>query len=559
MSAQLVSVASVPSQNAKPVDATRNLANFHPSIWGDQFLKYTPDGAVTLEHKEQQIGELKEEVRKELVAATSPSQQQLKLIDAIQRLGVAYHFENEIEAALKHVHESYHSYLAGSDLYNAALLFRLLRQEGFNISCDVFNKFKDEGGNFKDCLKSDIVGMLGLYEAAHLRHHGEAILDEALAFTTIHLESMSANSSDPLVAQVTRALHHPIRLNLPRLEARNFMSIYQEDSSHNKKLLKLAKLDFNFLQSVHRKELSYITRWWKDLGLAKKLPFVRDRVVEGYFWVLGVYFEPQYHLARKILMKVFGVTSVLDDTYDAYGTVEELELLTKAIERWDINCIDTLPDYMKLCYRALLDVFEEIEEEMAKEKRSYRVYYAKQVMKDIVQAYLAEAKWSHEGYIPTMKEYMQVALISAGYTMLTTISFVGMGDIVTKDSFDWVFSKPKIVTASCVICRLMDDITSHEFEQERGHCASAVECYMKQYGASEQEAHAELQKQVVNAWKDINGECLRPTVVPMPLLARILNLARVIDLIYKSEDGYTHVGKQMKGRIASLLIDPVLV
>jgi (-)-germacrene D synthase len=32
---------------------------------------------------------------------------------------------------------------------------------------------------------------------------------------------------------------------------------------------------------------------------------------------------------------------------------------------------------MKLCYKALLDVFEEIEEEMCKEGRFYRVYYAK--------------------------------------------------------------------------------------------------------------------------------------------------------------------------------------
>ena len=74
-------------------------------------------------------------------------------------------------------------------------------------------------------------------------------------------------------------------------------------------------------------------RWWKDLDFAKKLPFARDRIVECYFWIVSVYFEPQYSLARKILTKVISMTSILDDIYDAYGTLEELEPFTEAIER----------------------------------------------------------------------------------------------------------------------------------------------------------------------------------------------------------------------------------
>ena len=45
--------------------------------------------------------------------------------------------------------------------------------------------------------------------------------------------------------------------------------------------------------------------------------------------------------------------------------------------KWDITCIDQLQKYMKLCYKVLLDVFEEIEEEMCKDGRLDCVYYAK--------------------------------------------------------------------------------------------------------------------------------------------------------------------------------------
>ena len=79
--------------------------------------------------------------------------------------------------------------------------------------------------------------------------------------------------------------------------------------------------------------MQIIYRWSKDLDVAKNYPFARDRTVECYFWILGVYFEPKYSLARKILAKVAVMCTILDYIYDAYGTPEELELFTQAINR----------------------------------------------------------------------------------------------------------------------------------------------------------------------------------------------------------------------------------
>ncbi|XP_068312110.1 (-)-germacrene D synthase-like [Pyrus communis] len=542
-------------------DVNRRSANFSPTIWGDYFLSYA--SIETNIEEEQRIQELKERV-KTMIMAPIPSKplKKLELIDAIQRLGVSRHFENEIDQVLLQIHNSYHCYHQGSDddedLHAAALYFRLLRQQGYNISCDMFNKFKDvNDAKFKGSLTNDIVGLLSLYEATHLRVHGEDILEEALSFTTTHLESAAHRlSPGPLSQHVKHALYQPFWKGIPRLEARRYLSIDCEKNSHNETLLTFAKLDFNLLQKVHQKELSEITRWWKELDFVNKLPFARDRVVESYLWALGCYYEPEYSFARMTYGKVTAVLVVIDDIYDVYGTFEELELFTEAVERWDVSAMVHLPEYMKVCYQALLDLYAEIEEKLENEGNSYRINYAREAMKIQVRSYFKEAKWFYDNYTPTMDEYLSDAL-NTSYFMLATIAFVGMGSVVTKDSLDWVFSDPKIVKATSLIGRLVDDIKSHKFEQKRGHVASCVECYMKEHDATEEQAIIELSKQVNNAWKDVNETCHRPTIFPMQLILRIVNLARVIEVLYKHDDGFTHAGIFLKDIVVSLFVEPV--
>lgn len=69
------------------------------------------------------------------------------------------------------------------------------------------------------------------------------------------------------------------------------------------------------------------------MDLISRLPYARDRVVECYFWTVGIYSEPEYASARIMLAKKLAVISVIDDTYDAYGTIEELKVFTDAIQK----------------------------------------------------------------------------------------------------------------------------------------------------------------------------------------------------------------------------------
>ncbi|XP_075098198.1 sesquiterpene synthase 9-like isoform X2 [Nicotiana tabacum] len=456
--------------------SSRHLADFPSTIWGDHFLSYNSEITEITTQEKNEHEMLKEIVRKMLVETPDNSTQKLVLIDTIQRLGLAYHFNDEIENSIQNIFNLSQNSEDDDEhnLYVAALRFRLARQQGYYMSSDVFKQFTNHDGKFKENHTNDVQGLLSLYEAAHMRVHDEEILEEALIFTTTHLESVIPNLSNSLKVQVTEALSHPIRKAIPRVGARKYIHIYENIGTHNDLLLKFAKLDFNMLQKLHRKELNELTSWWKDLDRANKFPYAKDRLVEAYFWTVGIYFEPQYSRSRSLVTKVVKMNSIIDDTYDAYATFDELVLFTDAIQRWDEDAMDLLPTYLRPIYQGLLDVFNEMEEVLAKEGKADHIYYAKK-----------------------------------------------------------------------------------EVEQQRGHVASFVECYMKEYGVSKQETYVEMRKKITNAWKDINKELLRPTAVPMFILERSLNFSRLADTFLKDDDGYTNPKSKVKDLIASLFVESV--
>ncbi|PSS20954.1 (-)-germacrene D synthase [Actinidia chinensis var. chinensis] len=510
----------------------------------------------------KEVEVLKEEVRSMLVGVGRKPAEKMILINALERLGVFYLFEKDIEDQIQQMFTNFED-SHDDDLFTVALHFRIFRQHGYKMSCDVFNNFRGSNGNFKETLTNDIMGMLSLYEATYLKIHGEEdVLDKAHAFAKAHLESMASHSIlSPFVAeQVMHALIQPLHRGVQRVEARHYISVYEKDESRDEKLLRLAKIDFNRLQMLHKQELCNVSRWWKDLDLASKVSYTRDRALESMLWSTFVCFEPQYSLSRVILAQFVQMLTVADDTYDAYGTYEELKLLTSAVQRWDVSATHELPTYIKPFYVALLNFFDELEKEMAKQGRVYAVHYSKESFKELVEGYNMESEWLKEGYIPSFDEYLAIlGVVTSTVPLCLTSSFVGMEEIATAEAFAWAQSRPKIVIAASIMGRLHGDIMSHEEEQKRVHVPSGVECYMKQHGVSKQEAIGELYKRIEDLWKDMNEEMLiRPAAVPMPLLMRVLNLSRGLDVLFKYGDGFTHV-ENVKAHVISFYEDPIPV
>ena len=79
---------------------------------------------------QERAEELMEQVRS-MFKDTTDILQTMDLVDSIQLLGLSYHFEKEISEALNRVHDADFN---DHDLYDTALRFRLLRQQGYHVT-----------------------------------------------------------------------------------------------------------------------------------------------------------------------------------------------------------------------------------------------------------------------------------------------------------------------------------------------------------------------------------------------------------------------------------------
>ncbi|XP_073056421.1 germacrene A synthase-like [Primulina eburnea] len=534
-----------------------------PSLWGDMFMSENTDTGVQVKFDES-IAELREEVRKMVMAKESKMTDKIVLIDDIQRLGLSYHFEKEIEEQLEQIfHESSGSNfkaMENYDMFNTALLFRLFRQHGHNIPCGVFDKFKDADNKFLTSLESDIKGLLNFYEATDVRIQGENVLEEAVAFTTCHLNNILTSQADFSVREkVSQTLEKSIRCGVPIVVARYYIPIYEKEESNDKLLVRLAKLNFRYLQNLYQKELSDLITWWKDLDILSKVPYIRDRVVESYFWAVAMDYEPQYSSARSIVAKSVLLTAMLDDTYDTYAQLEDLEIFTRVLQSGKIDEIDRLPNYFKEIYQFVSRIYEDFDNEASKQGKYYAGSYYKETVKQVYMAYHTDANWYRRKRLPAFEDVLSVGIVTSTLFVLATSSFLN-GPATAKD-FEWLMSKPKIAVASAHMGRYWNDLASYEREDKiNGESLTAVDCYMKQYGVPKEEALNKFVELAEDSWMTVNKEWVETVSVPRHALKPILNFCRAVMATYKKEkDGFTFPEKSLKPLILAVFLDPIII
>ncbi|KAF6150742.1 hypothetical protein GIB67_020825 [Kingdonia uniflora] len=485
---------------------TRRSANYQPSCWDYDFMISRKTTDYTGETHGKRVELLKESVRG-LLNKSKETVSQFTLIDDIQRLGLGYHFEKEIKKEL--------NYLSINKTDWRFMMFYL---------ADVFKRFEDEMSGFKAGLCED---------------------------------AKDNTSNSYLADKINQSMEVPLHWMLPRLDTRRYIDEYEKEASVSHDLLELAKLDYNMVQTIHQKEVGKLASWWVDLGL-HKLSFVRDRLVEHYFWSLGMVSEPHFDSVREAVTKVTSFVSTIDDIYDIYGSLEELELFTDAVVSWDINAMEQLPEYMKMCFLALYNTNNEISYEILKQQSFDITPYQKKAWADICTAFLVEAKWYYEGYTPTLDEFLNNSVISIGAPTMLLTAYLLSTRRITREALECIENYPSLIRCSAMLVRLSNDLGTSRDELERGDVSKSIQCYMKEKGVSEEVAREHIQYLIGETWKKMNKELIGHHLLPQAFVNATINLARIALCLYQYGDGYgVNANRETKAHLKTLLVDPV--
>ncbi|KAI3461124.1 hypothetical protein Pfo_017787 [Paulownia fortunei] len=535
----------------------RRSANYKPSIWNDEYLQ-SLNSVYGEKRFLQRAEKLKGEVRA-LLERTNNTFDQIELVDLLQRLGIFYHFTHYVDRILKNLRILVDGHGWNIDnLHATALSFTLLRQHGYKISAEVFRNFMDETGNFKTTLCNDINGLLSLYEASYLSMEGESIMDAAQVFATHHLkQKLEQNINQNLAEEIAHALELPLHCRMLRLESRWFIDAYGRRPDMNPLLLELAKLDFNIVQTMYQDELKELSRWHTKTHLAEKLSFARDRLVECFLWTVGFTFEPCFRYCRIMSVKFAVLITIIDDIYDVYGTLDELELFTDVVERWDINALEQLPEYMKVCFLALFNTVNEMAYDMVRDQGFNIIPHSTNRWAELCKKYLVEAQWYYSGYKPSLNEFLSNGWVSSTGPLLIVHAYFCMTNPLKDKPLEDLQKHPEIMKWTSLVSRLADDLGTSTDELKRGDNPKSIQCYMHDTGCSEEDSRGYIKNLISSTWKKINMDVLLNSEYSRDFIKTSINFARISQCMYQYGDGHGIPDRESKARILSLVIEPI--
>ncbi|KAG6472731.1 hypothetical protein ZIOFF_070208 [Zingiber officinale] len=434
------------------------------------------------------------QVRRMFDDQTRGAKETLLFIDSLQKLAIDYHFEEEIQAEM---HSLYDQRLPisngeGSSIAEVALLFRLLRQARYPISTDVLRRFHDGRGEFMASLSKEMDGLMNLFEASNLNTGGELILYRANEFSSHHLRSYMASLGPEFAVTIEHVLETPSHMTLQRFQARKYLD--SDNFYHNLHVRELGEMDFTMLQSLHQKELKEVT--------------------------------------RVVLSKIIAFVYLLDDIFDVEGSIDDLHLFVQAIERWDHSSMDSLPNYMRVCFKELNSTINEIAEIVLKEHGWNPIEYLKKSWIQLSNAFLVEAKLLSKDQVPTMDDYMKIATITCGVPAALMHMYFLLGHHTTNDLCE---DLPSLISCPSRILRLWDDLGSTKDEKQIGRDGSLLICMMKENPHwSLEVAKEKVMQMIEKEWEELNKECFSSSTstFSQDFVTACLNSARMVRVMY---------------------------
>ncbi|XP_019255600.1 PREDICTED: ent-kaur-16-ene synthase, chloroplastic isoform X5 [Nicotiana attenuata] len=500
----------------------------------------------------------------------------LCMVDNLNKLGICRHFAEEIQSVLD---ETYRCWLQGEEeiFTNAstcAMSFRILRGYGYNVSSDPVAQFLEQehcGGHLKD-----IYTTLDLYQALEMiiatDQPVSKKLNSSFHFLRQRLESEvypPSRRMRQIHEQVDDILKFPSHAKLERIANRRNIEHYDVDNTRvlktsycssnfgNKDFLTLAVEDFNFCQSIHRKELKQLERWLIRNRL-DKLKFAREKSAYCYFSAAATIFHPELSDARMSWAKNGVLTTVVDDFFDVGGSMEELNNLIQLFKKWDVDVsTDCCSQNVGIIFSALHSTICEIGDEAFKWQARNATRDITDIWSDLLNAMLREAEWARDMSVPTMDEYIANAYVSfaLGPIVLPALYFVGPklpNDVVQHPEYHSLFK----LMSTCG--RLLNDIRSFERESKDGKLnAVALRVIHGNGSVSEEAAIGELSRTIEIQRKELLNLVLQGegSIVPRACKDLFWKMSKVLHHFYIKDDGFSSMG--MTDTVKAIIHEPI--
>ncbi|KAL0919760.1 hypothetical protein M5K25_011878 [Dendrobium thyrsiflorum] len=387
------------------------------------------------------------------------------------------HFTEEIRNVMDHLHRKWIAEEfedtkkddAAFQIYKDSLAFRLLRMHGYQVSPRRFCWFIDDEkmlSHMKDNYAFFLGPMLSIYKASNIAFLEDQELDKAGVFSW-HILQTGITS---LKSQNETNKSHSLRK-------------FEQEIGHELELTWLARMDhlehrlyierggiYNFWVG---KNAPY--RWSKDTGLSM-IGFGREKTTYCYFAMASSSCLPFDIDSRKEATKCAILITVADDFFDEKGSMQELSILTDAVQRWEGEC---LTSHSKVIFTALNNLVQDISLKSFK----HRGYDVKKILqnawKEIFKSWLKEAEWSRSPHYPSIDQYIEIAKTSIAVQMMILPACYLINSKITLEESCWDFSNTMITNSLMVSCRLLNDLESYEKEAKAGK-PNIVLLYLKE-------------------------------------------------------------------------------
>ncbi|PIA33960.1 hypothetical protein AQUCO_03900081v1 [Aquilegia coerulea] len=166
--------------------------------------------------------------------------------------------------------------------------------------------------------------------------------------------------------------------------------------------------------------------------------------------------------------------------------------------------------------------------------------------------------WLHAGYTPTLKEYLENAVVSIGGPFVLVSAYLLTAGKITKEALDYIESMPSLIYNSSMLTRLANDLGTSSDEIARGDNPKSIRCYMHEKGVSEEAARDHIKYLINETWKKMNKAIVASyPFLDEPFISSAPNLGRQSQCIYQYGDGHGIPDQETKDRIKSLFIEPI--